>query len=49
MKENKMGNTWHAFIKSSLHISTEKSRSNLLSHLLKNEDGELGGLSNKFT
>ena len=35
IKENKMGNTRHVFIKSILHIFTEKSHSKLLSHLLK--------------
>ena len=48
MKENKMGNTWYAFIKSILHIFTEKLHSDLSLHLFKKKDGELGGLLNNF-
>ena len=36
-----MGNVWHAFIKSILHIFSEKSHSKLLSHTLKK--GGVGG------
>ena len=48
IKENKMGNTRHVFIKSILHIFAEKSGSKLLSHLLKKESGGLVGLPNNF-
>ena len=34
-----MDNTWQAFIKSILHIFTEKSHSELPSHFSKKEDG----------
>ena len=42
MKENKMGNTWQALIKSILNILL-KSHSKLPSHLFKKEDLADGG------
>ena len=47
IKQNKMGDTWNAFIKSILNIFTENSLSKLPSLVLKKEDGKLGGLSEK--
>ena len=49
MKENKMGNIWHVFIKHILHIFTEISHSKLPSYLFKKEDRGLGGLSKNYT
>ena len=48
MKENEMGNTKQAFIKSILHIFTEKPHSKLPPQLFKKEDRGLGGLPNNF-
>ena len=44
----KLGTTWHGFIKSIIHIFTEKSHLKLPHHLFDKENRELGGLSNNF-
>ena len=48
MKKNKVGNILHAFIKSILHIFTEKLHSKLPSHLFIKDHGGLGGVSNNI-
>ena len=52
MKDNKMGNTWYAFIKSILYIFTESLHSKLPIHTWNGGawrgGGGLGGLPNNF-